>query len=160
MASYFRRLTRIYWLYILFFYTSKWKNNLISFTTIAACFFVLRPILLGELIGTENVNNGLGFSLWFSGLASFIGLPLTGIPSHFHISTHFNSRLAATSLQAFYMTLLEVSIFRFILREVLFSYPLFSAIRSTGSTADGSGRIAALLLQRYPQSDEMIRCKV
>ena len=37
-----------------------------------------RPILMGEMLGFDNVNNAFGFVLMFYGLASFIGIPLAG----------------------------------------------------------------------------------
>ena len=44
----------------------------------AACISVCRPILMGEMLGFDNVNNAFGFVLMFYGLASFIGIPLAG----------------------------------------------------------------------------------
>nr|CAH0099432.1 unnamed protein product [Daphnia galeata] len=38
-----------------------------------SCTAVTRPILLGELLGLENVNNAYGFMLVFSGVATLFG---------------------------------------------------------------------------------------
>ncbi len=43
-----------------------------------ACTAVTRPILLGELLGLENVNNAYGFMLMFYGVASLFGTPMAG----------------------------------------------------------------------------------
>lgn len=45
----------------------------------AACTAVTRPILLGKLLGLENVNNSYGFMLVFYGVASLFGTPLAGM---------------------------------------------------------------------------------
>ncbi len=45
---------------------------------VLACISVCRPILMGEMLGFDNVNNAFGFVLMFYGLASFIGIPLAG----------------------------------------------------------------------------------
>ncbi|XP_046453404.1 monocarboxylate transporter 12-like [Daphnia pulex] len=44
----------------------------------SSCISVCRPILMGEMLGFDNVNNAFGFVLMFYGLASFIGIPLAG----------------------------------------------------------------------------------
>lgn len=44
-----------------------------------ACTAVTRPILLGELLGLENVNNAYGFMLVFYGVATLFGTPMAGI---------------------------------------------------------------------------------
>lgn len=45
---------------------------------VTACILVCRPILMGEMLGFENVNNAYGFVLMFYGLASFVGIPVAG----------------------------------------------------------------------------------
>lgn len=37
-----------------------------------------RPILLGKLLGLENVNNAFGFMLMFCGIGTLFGTPLSG----------------------------------------------------------------------------------
>jgi len=44
-----------------------------------ACTAVTRPILLGELLGLENVNNAYGFMLVFYGVATLFGTPMAGM---------------------------------------------------------------------------------
>lgn len=46
-----------------------------------ACTAVTRPILLGELLGLENVNNAYGFMLVFYGVATLFGTPMAGMHS-------------------------------------------------------------------------------
>ncbi|XP_059351355.1 LOW QUALITY PROTEIN: monocarboxylate transporter 13-like [Daphnia carinata] len=43
-----------------------------------SCTAVTRPILLGELLGLENVNNAYGFMLVFYGIATLFGTPVAG----------------------------------------------------------------------------------
>ncbi|XP_046649914.1 monocarboxylate transporter 12-like isoform X1 [Daphnia pulicaria] len=44
-----------------------------------SCTAVTRPILLGELLGLENVNNAYGFMLVFYGVATLFGTPMAGL---------------------------------------------------------------------------------
>jgi hypothetical protein len=44
-----------------------------------ACTTATRSILLGKLLGLENVNNSYSFMLVFHGVATVIGIPLAGI---------------------------------------------------------------------------------
>ncbi|XP_046650514.1 monocarboxylate transporter 12-like isoform X3 [Daphnia pulicaria] len=44
-----------------------------------SCTAVTRPILLGELLGLENVNNAYGFMLVFYGVATLFGIPMAGL---------------------------------------------------------------------------------
>lgn len=48
-----------------------------------ACTAVTRPILLGEMLGMENVNNAYGFMLVFYGIATLFGTPVAGIYSSY-----------------------------------------------------------------------------
>ena len=38
----------------------------------------MRPLLIAEVLGLENVNNGFGFLLVFFGIATFFANPLAG----------------------------------------------------------------------------------
>lgn len=66
--------------YTYFFFQIRKKNQLSLFFCFdkKACTAVTRPILLGELLGLENVNNAYGFMLVFYGVATLFGTPMAG----------------------------------------------------------------------------------
>jgi len=39
---------------------------------------VIRPILIGDLLGRDNVNNAYGWNSLFFGIANLFGVPLAG----------------------------------------------------------------------------------
>ncbi|KAK4008227.1 hypothetical protein OUZ56_013378 [Daphnia magna] len=64
----------------------------------SSCTTVVRPILLGKLLGLENVSNGYSFMLVFYGVATLSGIPIAGLLYDIFGDYHVAFYLAGSSI--------------------------------------------------------------
>ncbi|XP_057375695.1 monocarboxylate transporter 13-like [Daphnia carinata] len=64
----------------------------------SSCTTVIRPILLGKLLGFENVSNGYSFMLMFYGVATLSGIPIAGLLHDIFGDYHVAFYLAGSSI--------------------------------------------------------------
>ena len=53
-----------------------------------ACNSVIHPVLLGQLLGMENVNDSFGLVIFFAGIACLVGSPIAGRDNFKDVNLH------------------------------------------------------------------------